>query len=67
MISTLLTFLLVGIVTIAVLSVVLAVVGVAVGLLFKLIPLLLVGYVVVRLLGPKRKQLSAEDKKWLES
>ena len=67
MISALLTFLLVGIVAVAVLGVVLAVVGVAVGLLFKIIPLMIVGYVVMRLLAPKRKQLSAEDRKWLES
>ena len=72
MISTLLTFLIVGIVAVAVLGVVLSVVGLAVGLasllLFKVLPLVLIGYVVMRFLAPKRpKQLSAEDRKWLES
>lgn len=67
MFSTLLTLLLIGIAAMVVLSVVGAVLGFAVGLLFKLLPLLLVGYIVVRLLAPKPRQLSAEDRKWLES
>ena len=67
MLSTLLTIFIVGIVALMVLSVVGAVLGLAVGLLFKLLPILLVGYVVVRLLAPKPKKLSAEDRKWLES
>lgn len=67
MISTLLTLFIVGIVALAVLSVVGAVLGIAVGLLFKVLPILLVGYVVVRLLAPREKRLSAEDRKWLES
>lgn len=67
MISTLLTLFILGIVALMVLSVVGAVLGLAVGLLFKLLPILLVGYVVVRLLAPKQKKLSAEDRKWLES
>lgn len=67
MISTLLTLFVVGIVALMVLSVVGAVLGLAVGLLFKILPVLLVGYVVVRLLAPRQKQLSAEDRKWLES
>jgi len=67
MISTLLTLFVVGIVALMVLSVVGAVLGLAVGLLFKLIPVLLVGYVVMRLLAPKQKKLSAEDRAWLES
>lgn len=72
MLSTLLTFLIVGIVAVAVLGVVLSVVGLALGLaavlLFKVLPLVLIGYVVMRLLAPrKHKELSAEDRKWLES
>ena len=67
MISTLLTLLIVGIVALVVLSVVGAVLGLAVGLLFKIVPILIVGYIVVRLLKPKPRQLSAEDRKWLES
>jgi uncharacterized membrane protein len=67
MISTLLTLFIVGIVTLMVLSVVGAVLGLAVGLLFKVLPILLVGYVVVRLLAPRQKKLSAEDRAWLKS
>jgi uncharacterized membrane protein len=67
MISTLLTLFVVGIVALMVLSVVGAVLGLAVGLLFKVLPILIVGYVVVRLLAPRQKKLSAEDRKWLES
>lgn len=66
MISTLLTLFIVGIVALVVLSVVGAVFGLAVGLLFKLLPILLVGYIVVRLLAPRQKKLSAEDRAWLE-
>jgi hypothetical protein len=67
MISTLLTLFVVGIVALMVLSVVGAVLGLAVGLLFKLLPILIVGYVVVRLLAHRQRKLSAEDRKWLES
>ena len=71
MLSTLLTFLIVGIVGIAVLGVVLGVIGAALGLatflLFKVLPLVAIGYVIVRLLAPRQKRLSAEDRKWLES
>lgn len=67
MISTLLTLFIVGIAALVVLSVIGAVLGMAVGLLFKLLPILLIGWVVVRLLAPKQKKLSAEDRAWLES
>jgi hypothetical protein len=68
--GTLLTFCLMGIVVVAVLGVVLSVIGVAIGLatflLFKVLPLVAIGYVVMRLIAPKQKRLSAEDRKWLE-
>jgi uncharacterized membrane protein len=67
MISTLLTLFIVGIVALVVLSIAGAVLGLAVALLFKIIPILIVGYIVVRLLAPKPKQLSAEDRQWLDS
>jgi hypothetical protein len=67
MLATVLTRFIVGIVALMVLSVVGAVLGLAVGLLFKLLPILIVGYIVVRLMAPKPKKLSAEDRKWLES
>ena len=70
MISSLLTFLVVGFLAIVVLGVALTVLGLAVGLavtLLKLAPLLLIGYFAVRLLSPRRKSLSEADRKWLES
>jgi hypothetical protein len=70
MISTLLTLMVLGVVGLVVLSVVLTVFGLAVGLasflLFKVAPIVLVGYVVVRLLSPKRKRISEADRRWLE-
>jgi hypothetical protein len=71
MISSLLTVLLVGVLGIIVLGVVLTVVGMAVGLasflLFKVAPVVLIGYIVVRLLSPRRKRISDADRRWLES
>lgn len=71
MISSLLTMLIVGFVALVAIGVVLSIVGAMVGLaftlLFKVAPILLVGYVVIRLLTPKKKQLSAADREWLES
>lgn len=67
MISSLLTYLIVGFLAIVVLGVTLSAVGLAIGLLLKVLPLLLIGYVAVRFFGPKRKQISEEDRKWLES
>lgn len=69
--SSLLTFLLVGLVALVVVGVALSVIGAALGLamflLFKVAPIVLVGYVVLRLIKPKRKQISDADRRWLES
>lgn len=75
MISSLLTFLVVGLIALVVLSVILSLVGAAFGLalglagflLFKVVPILLIGYVIVRLLAPRRNRLSEADRDWLES
>lgn len=77
MIASILMFLLVGLVALVVVGVGLAVVGalfgIAIGiasfLLFKVAPVVLIGYVVLRLIRPKHHntQISAEDRKWLES
>ena len=76
MISTLLKLLAVGFVTLLVVGVLLAVAGtvfsigfgLASFLLFKVAPIALVGYVVLRLLGPrKRDELTEADRKWLDS
>jgi uncharacterized membrane protein len=75
MIGALVSFFLIGLVALLVLGVILAVVGtvfsiaaaIAGFLLFKVAPVVLVGYILVRLLAPRRKRLSDADRKWLES
>jgi hypothetical protein len=75
MISALLTFFLIGLVALIGITLVLALVGVVFGLalslvgflLFKVAPLILVGYLLVRFLAPRRPRLSAADREWLES
>jgi len=71
MLSALLTLLAISLVVVLVAGVVLAVVGAAVGLvftlLFKVAPLVLVGWLAVRLLAPRQKRLSPADREWLES
>jgi len=48
-----------------------AILGVTVGLgallLFKVLPLVLIGYFVVRFLRPRSRQLTDADRRWLES
>ena len=75
MISSLLTYLLVGLVAVVGISIALAVLGTVFGLalglakflLFTVGPILLIGYVVVRLMAPRSKRLSKADRDWLES
>jgi uncharacterized membrane protein len=71
MISTLLTFFIVGFVALIAIGLALSLIGAMVGLaftlLFKVAPVLLLGYIVLRIFAPKQKRLSAEDRKWLES
>ena len=71
MFTTLLTLFIVGVVALILLGVALAVVGAFVGLAFtllvKVVPILLVGYVALRLIAPKRRQLSAADEEWLRT
>ena len=75
MIRALVTFFLVGLATLVVASIVLAILGavfsvaltVAGFLLFKVAPIMLIGYLVVRFLAPKHKRLSAAERRWLES
>jgi cell division protein FtsW (lipid II flippase) len=76
MIGTLLTFFAVGLATLIVAGVVLSIVGtvfsigfgLATFLLFKVGPVLLVGWVVLKLLEKARGggSLSAADRRWLE-
>ena len=73
MLGSLLTFFLVGLVTLIVAGVALSVVGMALGLasflLFKVAPFLLVGWVVVKFIEKSRGggKLSDADRKWLDA
>jgi predicted membrane channel-forming protein YqfA (hemolysin III family) len=76
MLGSLLTFFAVGLVTLLVAGVVLGVVGVvfsltfglATFLLFKVAPILLVGWIVVKLIEKSRSgdSISAADRRWLD-
>jgi hypothetical protein len=76
MIGTLLTFFAVGLITLIVAGVVLSVVGavfsigvsLAMFLLLKVAPILLVGWVVMKVMDKRRGggSLSAADRRWLE-
>jgi uncharacterized membrane protein YgaE (UPF0421/DUF939 family) len=75
MLSSLLTFLIVGLVVVVGASVAFAVIGALFGLAFGLAkfllftvgPILLIGYVVMRLLAPRDRRLTRAERKWLES
>ena len=75
MIGTLLTFFAVGLITLVVAGVVLSVVGAVFSLtlglagflLFKVAPILLIGWVVMKVIDKRRGgSLSAADRRWLE-
>ena len=76
MLGTLLTFFAVGLATLIVAGIVLSVVGSVIGLvgslagflLFKVAPIMLVGWVVVKVLDRRKSRgsLSAADRRWLE-
>lgn len=75
MISSILTYLIIGLIAVVAVSLGLAIVGAMIGLaiglvkflLFVVAPVLLVGYVLTRLLAPRWKRLSKADRDWLES
>ncbi|MDT8368279.1 MAG: hypothetical protein RQ745_03670 [Longimicrobiales bacterium] len=75
MIGSLLTFFAVGLATIVVAGIVLAIVGTVIGivgslvslLLFKVAPIMLVGWVILKIMDRRSKgSLSAADRKWLD-
>lgn len=70
MFSTLLALFLIGIAGLVVLSILGAILGMAFSLigllLFKVLPIMIVGYIVLRIIAPKKKT-SAEDKEWLNT
>jgi hypothetical protein len=77
MLATLLTFFAVGLATIIAIGVALAAVGLvfsvawglATFLLFKVAPIVLIGWIVIKLFDRRksRGELSAADREWLES
>ncbi len=75
MLSSLLTFFIIGLVAVVGLSIALALVGAVFGLAFGLVkfllftvaPIALVGYVVLRLFGSRTLRLSKADRDWIES
>jgi hypothetical protein len=75
MLASLLTFFIVGLIALVGITIVLALVGAVFGLalglvgflLFKVAPVVLVGYLLVRFLAPRTHRLSAADRRWLES
>lgn len=72
MLGSLLTFLFVGLVVLVLAGVALSVIGMALGLatflLFKVAPILLVGWVAVKIFEKTRHRdaISEADRKWLE-
>lgn len=70
MLSTLLALFLIGIAALVVLSLLGTVLGVALSLigvlLFKVLPILILGYIVLRIIAPKRK-VSQADEEWLNT
>jgi hypothetical protein len=77
MLGTLLTLVVAGILGLIAVSVILAILGAVLSvtfgivgfLLFKVAPVLLVGWVVLKLVDKKRnrRQISAADQRWLDS
>lgn len=75
MLSTLLTFFVVGLIAVVGLSIALALVGAVFGLafglakflLFTVAPIALIGYVLLRFLAPRSRRLTRADREWLES
>lgn len=75
MLSSLLTFFIIGLIALVGLSLVFSLLGAVLGLamgaagflLFKVAPVVLIGYLVVRFLAPRRDRLSPADRDWLES
>lgn len=75
MLSSLLTFFIVGLLAVVAIGVLLSIVGAVLGLalglagflLFKVAPLVLIGYLLVRFLKPRPARLSRADREWLES
>jgi hypothetical protein len=75
MIRSLLTLFAIGLAALVGLSIVLSIVGAVFGLafgiigllLFKVLPIALIAYIVLRIIAPKEKPASATDKEWVDS
>lgn len=71
MLTSLLVFFVVGLVVLVAMLVVVSVLvsvtfGVAGFLVFKVAPVILIGYLIVRFLRPRRSRIAAYDREWLE-
>lgn len=74
MMGSLVTFFLIGLVALVALSLVAGLIGLVFSaalslagfLLFKVAPVLLLGYLVVRFLAPRQRRLPDEERTWLE-
>jgi hypothetical protein len=75
MISSLLTYLVIGVIAVVAVAIGLVIVGAVFGLvlgltkflLFTVAPVLLIGYVLLRFLAPRTRRLTRADREWLES
>jgi hypothetical protein len=75
MISSLLTYLVIGVIAVVAAAIGLVIVGAVFGLvlgltkflLFTVAPVLLIGYVLLRFLAPRTRRLTRADREWLES
>ncbi|HWV56199.1 MAG TPA: hypothetical protein VNZ57_01895 [Longimicrobiales bacterium] len=75
MLSALVTFFLVGLATVVGLGIALALIGIVFSvvlslagfLLFKVAPIVLIGYLVVKFLAPRKRRLAAADSaEWID-
>jgi hypothetical protein len=71
MIRSLATYIAIGFLALVALAVVMGIIGGLIGLalflVFKVLPLAIIGYLVWRLLRPRTRPLSPEDEEWLET
>jgi len=70
MLTTFVAIMVLGVLGLVALAIVLGLIGAVITLvaflLFKVAPVVLLGYLIVRFLKPRHQRLSAEDRRWLE-
>jgi hypothetical protein len=71
MLRSLLIYIAIGFLALVALAVVMGIIGGLIGialfLVFKVLPLAIIGYLVWRLLRPRQRPLTPEDEEWLET